>query len=80
MAANLEEGRLARAALEERSVSGDLRRAIYHCDHDRDELARLADITPDMLNDFTGGCATLDSRVFDALASALGLELAAARE
>ncbi len=62
-------------ARDERTLSGELRRAIHASDLSLAELAARAAITPAMLDDFLTGERTLRSDVMDRLASVLGYEL-----
>jgi hypothetical protein len=66
-------------ARQERTLSGELRRAIHESDLSLAEIATRAALTPIMLDDFLTGERTLRSDVLDRLASVLGYELSRAR-
>jgi transcriptional regulator with XRE-family HTH domain len=66
-------------ARQERTLSGELRRAIHESDLSLAEIAARAAITPIMLDDFLTGERTLRSDVLDRLTSVLGYELSRAQ-
>lgn len=65
-------------ARRERTLSGELRRAIHQSDLSLAEIATRAGISPIMLDDFLTGERTLRSDVIDRLTIALGYELSQA--
>jgi hypothetical protein len=62
-------------AREERTLSGELRRAVHESEFSLAEIATRAAITPIVLDDFLTGERTLRSDVMDRLAGLLGCEL-----
>ena len=66
-------------ARQERTLSGELRRAIHESDLSLAEIAARAAITPMMLDDFLTGERTLRSDVIDRLTIVLGYELSRVR-
>lgn len=66
---------LRAAALQEPTVSGQLRRAIAESGMDHHELAALAEVSPKSLAEFLLGAAALDSLAVDKLAAVLRHEL-----
>ncbi len=65
-------------ARQEKTLSGELRRAINESDLSLAEIATRAAITPIMLDDFLTGERTLRSDVIDRLTIVLGYELSRA--
>lgn len=70
--------RMRKEASEERTVSGELRRAIHASDLSLTAIAEAAGVTPLVLDEFLTGERTLRSDVLDRIAKVLGFELSRA--
>jgi transcriptional regulator with XRE-family HTH domain len=66
---------LRKDAREDRTFSGELRRAVHESELSLAEIAARAGVTPVVLDDFLTGERTLRSDVIDRLTSLLGYEL-----
>lgn len=66
---------MRKEALDESTLSGELRRAVHASDLSLAEIAVRVGITPAILDDFLTGERTLRSDVIDRLTSVLGYEL-----
>jgi hypothetical protein len=72
--------RLRKAAAEEDTFSGALRRAVHKHELSLDQIARRTGISEDELDDFLTGEKSLPSHVIDRLVQALGWKYAVPAE